>query len=95
MANPLGKSRKVDNPYATFFVENKETGAWIEWRVLKTYQLPHKEQENPYGRWFVAASSPYTNGSYDMGDTYINDIIRTNPKLIQASPEWKEAYGQD
>jgi len=66
--NPYGKTVKVNEPHAVF----RENG-W-EWRVLKTYQTPEKEKENPYARWFCAVKSPMTQGGYDMGDTYIKDV---------------------
>jgi hypothetical protein len=92
MANPLGKSRKVGDPYATFYVSNPRNGMWFEWQVLKTYQLPHKEAENPYARWLCAVKSPYTNGRYEMGDAYIEDILDTGAALTQSTEEWRKAY---
>jgi len=73
--NTCAKSRPVTNPYE-IWVE----GGW-EWRVLKKYQAPHKEKENPYARWFCAVKSPYTFGSYDMGDVYCRDIIGTASRI--------------
>ena len=69
MKNECAKSRDVNNPYEIW-----THGDW-EWRVLKKYQRPDKEAENPYARWFVAAKSPYTHGSYEYGDTYVKDIV--------------------
>lgn len=60
------KSRKTENPYAVF-----RAGDW-EWRVLKRYG----KSEKPYARWFTAVSSPYTFGSFDLGDTYVADVVR-------------------
>ena len=37
MKNLFGKSRTVDNPYATYRLGN------FEWRVLKTYQDDERE----------------------------------------------------
>ena len=42
---------------------------------MKKYQRPDKEAENPHARWFVAAKSPYTYGSWEYGDTYVKDIM--------------------
>ncbi len=53
--NPFGKTRGVEDPYATY----SGPVGW-EWRVLKTYKRPDKEQADAYARWLVAASSPYT-----------------------------------
>lgn len=73
--NPCGKSRPVDNPYEIW-----QAGDW-EWRVLKKYQTPENEAKNPYARWFCAVKSPMTYGSWDMGDTYVNDV-KANAVLV-------------
>ena len=70
MRNECGKTRRVDDPYEVW--ENEETG-WT-WHVLKKYQRPDKEAANPHARWFVAAKSPYTYGSWEYGDTYVSDV---------------------
>jgi hypothetical protein len=51
----------------------KNNSGW-EWRVLKKYQTPEKEKGNVYARWFCAVKSPLTQGTYDMGDTYVRDV---------------------
>lgn len=67
-ANPMGKTRKLENPY--LIVQN---GSW-EYRVLKANTAnPGK----PGGSWFCAVKSEYTFGGYDMGDTYISDVRGT------------------
>tara|TARA_R100000687_G_C6419817_1_gene150445 strand:+ start:133 stop:369 length:237 start_codon:yes stop_codon:yes gene_type:complete len=71
MKNECAKSRDVNDPYEIWL--NPQAG-W-EWRVLKKYQRPDKEAENPNARWFVAAKSPYTYGSFEYGDTYVKDIM--------------------
>ena len=38
--NPLGKSRDIENPYATFTAVIDDLGT-MEIRVLKTYKMPH------------------------------------------------------
>jgi hypothetical protein len=68
-ANPKGKTRKVDDPYETYY----GAGDW-EWRVLKHYQTADKERQNPYARVFCAVKSPFTFGSWEYGDTYCKDI---------------------
>ena len=87
--NLLGKSRKQDNPYAVF----KGDGPFgeTEMLLLKTYQIPTKERENVYARWFVAVKTPMTYGSYDMGDSYIREATM-GLTLTYASPEFKEQY---
>jgi len=87
--NLLGKSRKQDNPYAVF----KGDGPFgeTEMLLLKTYQIPTKERENVYARWFVAVKTPMSYGSYDMGDSYIREATM-GLTLTYASPEYKEQY---
>jgi len=89
--NLCGKSRKIDNPYAVYKCEHPLFGA-TEYRVLKTYQKPELEGKNAYARWFVAAKSDCTFGSWDMGDTYIAEIKRAGARLVEASPEFTENY---
>lgn len=69
--------RDKNNPYEVY--RNNE--GW-EWRVLKKYQSPEKEAENAFARWFCAVKSPATFGGYDMGDTYIRDIIEMGGVLV-------------
>jgi hypothetical protein len=68
--NLCGKTRDVNNPYEVW--RNEDAG-W-EWRVLKKWQCPEKEAENQYARWFCAVKSPFTFGSYEMGDTYVREV---------------------
>ena len=70
--NLCGKTRNIDNPYEIWTTPNKD---W-EWKVLKKYQNPEKEKENPYARWYCAVKSPFTYGSYEYGDVYISEIIK-------------------
>lgn len=88
--NLLGKSRKKDNPYAVF--EGEGPHGQTEMLLLKTYQIPTKERQNVYARWFVAVKTPMTYDSYDMGDSYIHDAT-DGLTLTYASPEFKEQYG--
>tara|TARA_R100001530_G_scaffold35286_1_gene27519 strand:+ start:828 stop:1082 length:255 start_codon:yes stop_codon:yes gene_type:complete len=67
-SNPCAKTRPVENPYEVW-----KLGDWT-WKVLKKYQKPEREAKNPYARWFCAVSTPYTYGSYDMGDVYVTEI---------------------
>ena len=69
MKNPCGKTRDVNDPYEVW-----RSGNW-EWRVLKKYQTPEREKENPYARWFCGVKSPFTYGSFEMGDVYVKDIV--------------------
>jgi len=69
--NECGKTRKLEDPYEIW----KNDSGW-EWRVLKKYQTPKKERENPYARWMCAVKSPCTFGGWDYGDVYISDICK-------------------
>ena len=88
--NLLGKGRKTDTPYAIF----KGYGPFgeTEMRLLKTYQLPAKEKDNQYARWFVAVKSEMTYGSYDMGDSYIREATMGLTR-VYADPLYIEQYG--
>ena len=75
--NLCGKTRPIENPYEIW---QSSCGSWT-WKVLKKYQKPSKEKENPYARWFCAVSSPYTYGSYDLGDVYVKEITNYANKI--------------
>ena len=76
--NECSKTRKVDNPYEIW--ENKKAG-W-EWRILKKYQRPDKEEDNSHARWFCAVKSPLTYNSWEYGDTYVKEIKQHATKKI-------------
>jgi len=84
MPNPFGKSRKVQNPYAIYICGD------FTWHILKTYKLA--KNEDAYSRWFVAAKSDATFGSFELGDTYRSEVERFGV-LVAADPAWIEAYG--
>ena len=90
--NPFGKSTKPDNAYATYRVDNPANGMYFEWKVLKTYQRPDKEKDNQYARWFCAVKSPMTYDSWELGDTYVREILNI-ANIIDSTAEWKEHYG--
>lgn len=85
MRTPFGKSRKTESPYAVYKFRD------FTWHVLKTYQHPDKEKGNIYARWLVAAKSNHTYGSWELGDTYVKDVL-SYATLVDATPEWKEHY---
>jgi hypothetical protein len=65
-AIPMGKTRKLEQPWLTI-----DGGDGWEYRVLQA----HVEDPNkPYASWFCAVKSPNTFGGWDMGDTYISQI---------------------
>ena len=81
MPNPFAKTRPVDRPYAIY-----EAGD-MTWHVLKTYQTPERENTNLHARWFVAAKSPATWGSWEYGDTYKKEVLRYG-RLVACDPDW-------
>ena len=84
--NECGKTRKVNEPYEVW----RNQSGW-EWRVLKKNQNPVKEAANPYASWFCAVKSPYTFGSYDMGDTYVSEV-KGNAVKVEFDPETLERW---
>ena len=68
--NLMNKTRPVENPYEVWKSPN---GEW-EWRVLKKWQKPSKEKNNPFARWFCAVKSPSTFGSWEYGATYAREV---------------------
>ena len=67
--NSWAKTRRQDDPY--MIVCN---GNW-EWRILKAYKSRQSETIDPYSRWFMAVKSPFTYGSYELGDGYVAELI--------------------
>ena len=37
--NQFGKSKEINNAYATYRVDNPSNGMYFEWKILKTYQV--------------------------------------------------------
>ena len=78
--NAMGKSRPTDRPYLIY------SGNGFEYRVLKAYSAdPHKRG----ARWFLATKSPYTFGSFELGDGYIADVAGNGfgARLTYRDPE--------
>ena len=92
MKNLFGKSREIKNAYATYRVDNPSNGMYFEWKILKTYQVINNEDKNQYARWFTACKSPMTYDRWEYGAAYISEIMSVNPKLIDATEEWKKEY---
>jgi len=91
MANPFGKTRDVEQPYARYVGYQRELGP-IEIRVLKRYKgSVEAAQKNQHSRWFTAAKSDATYGSWEYGDQYAG-LIQSCYKLLDAEPEWLEQY---
>jgi hypothetical protein len=83
MSNPFAKSRPQHQPYAIY-----RAGDFI-FHVCKTYS---KDPKKPYARFFVWASSPFTYGSMEGGDTYAAEVL-SSAVLVAAEPDWLEVYG--
>lgn len=66
MKNTMGKMRTKEHPYEIW-----EAPGWT-WLVLKKWQA---NDNKPFARWFCAVQSPYTYGSYELGDCYVKDIV--------------------
>lgn len=72
----MKKTRPQDNPYEIW-----EAPGW-EWRVLKKYS---KDETDPYARAFLATKSPFTFGSYELGDGYIREY-ESVARLVAVNP---------
>jgi len=83
----FGKTRDINAPYAIY----RAPGDAMEWRILKTYK--HGANEDDFSRWFIAAKSDATFGSFELGDTYARDVLNYG-LLVAATPEWLEQYRQ-
>jgi len=57
----------------------------------RTYK--HGANEDDFSRWFIAAKSDATFGSFELGDTYARDVLNYG-LLVAATPEWLEQYRQ-
>ena len=83
----FGKTRSQDKPYAVYANDQ----GWV-WKILKTYKHSSAEVNDPYARWFVAATSPMMyGGEYEMGDTYAREITQFG-QLVDADPEGRDEY---
>ena len=91
MANPFGKTRDVEKPYATYVGYHSDLGP-IEVRILKRYKgSVEAEKKDQYSRLLTAAKSDATYGNWDYGDQYAG-MIQSCYKLLDAEPEWLEQY---
>lgn len=72
--NPCAKERPVNNPYEVWKTPD---GSW-EWRVIKKWQV---DDNKPFARWFYGVKSPYTHGSFELGDVYVSEIKKQAIKV--------------
>ncbi len=75
--NKCFKKRSIDNPYEIWVSTN---GQWT-WKVLKKYQSPYEENNNPNALWFCAVSSPFAFDNYEYGDVLVSDVTDNGVKI--------------
>jgi len=83
--NACLKTRRVNEPYEIWHIPNTP---W-EWRILKKYKTNESSNKDPYARWFCAVQGSGTQGGYDLGDTYVNDITS---RAIKMSAEQMQTH---
>lgn len=83
----LKKKVTAEAPHATFV---DARGGW-EWKVLKVYRSAKSDKADEYARWHLAVKSPNTFGQYEMGDTYISEVLQYG-RLVSATDEFKTYY---
>src|SRR5437763_13428667 len=70
---------KTVTPETAYEVWQSYDGTWTYF-VLKKYQSPEKEAQNPYARWYCLVKSPITpNGEY--GDVYVATVKRGTQQI--------------
>lgn len=62
-------------------------GTWT-WKIWRKYQKPHNEAKNPYARWYCGTRSPFTYGSYELGDEYVNVVKRSATQVYNEKDGW-------
>lgn len=77
----LRRTATIQEPHATY-----ESGDWT-WKVLKV-NAPKQPLDTHYISWFCAVQSPMTYGGWDMGDTYVTDVVNY-ATLVSATDEFK------
>ena len=82
--NECAKTRKLEDPYEVWECR-MDMGFGdiinIEYRVLKKYKNPINESQDPFARWFTAAKSEATFGSWEYGDMYVKDIVSSGRRI--------------
>lgn len=84
----LKRTATIDAPHAIFRSIDR---TW-EFRLLKTYKNPETEIRDPYARWFMAVKSSFTNGQFNIGDTYLIEVTKADVFLASCTAEFREAY---
>lgn len=85
--NLCGKTVKRENAYEVW-----QAGDWT-WYVLKKYQGPDAEAQNPYARWFCDVVTPICPDG-EMGDVYVKDIV-THARMIKGTPDLRKVLRQE
>jgi hypothetical protein len=65
-------SAKRVTPETAYEVWQSLNGQWTYF-VLKKYQSPEKEAQNPYARWYCMVTSPITPKG-ECGDVYVSTV---------------------
>jgi hypothetical protein len=73
--NPCGRQVTVHNAYEVWQTDDGQFTTF----VLKKYQTPEREAQNPWAKWFVATTN--LNGGLDYGDSYAAEVKRDAHKL--------------
>lgn len=83
------KSRDLDTPYAV--LTGQMFGGEAIFKILKKNT---KNLQDEYASVLVAASSPATFGGYDMGDTYIADLVNFNLAEVNGGTPTTEQFAE-
>jgi len=66
-----------------------QNGTFTYW-VLKKYQTPEQEAKNKHARWYCAVVSPFTEKTFQYGDTYVREITVGGYKIANPLAQKKE-----
>jgi hypothetical protein len=83
LKNEYNKERGIDKPYEIWKTPD---GNW-EWKVLKKWQI---EDDKPFARWFCGVKSPFTYGSFELGDVYVKEIKANAIKVWSENEKEKD-----
>lgn len=80
MKNLCNKTRDITALYEIWVGKVNMYGEILnfEWRVLKKWQA---DDYKPYARWYVAAKSEATYGSWEFGDNYASEIMQLGTRI--------------
>lgn len=83
------KSRDIENPYAK--LTGRMFGGESEFLILKK-NTKYLQQE--YASVLIAAKTPATFGTYDIGDTYVADIVNLNLTEVDGREPTQEEFAE-